>query len=74
MTRRRNVLGRSIQYSVVPAWLVWDIDTTLQREGARPVIFHTRGATCWRPRVKGLTAMVNSMYNGWRMEDVWVEK
>jgi len=54
--------------------LVWDIDTTLQREGARPVIFHTRGATCWRPRVKGLTAMVNSMYNGWRMEDVWVEK
>jgi peptide/nickel transport system substrate-binding protein len=54
--------------------LVWDIDTTLQREGARPVIFHTRGATCWHPRVKGLTAMVNSMYNGWRMEDVWVEK
>ena len=54
--------------------LVWDIDTTLQREGARPVIFYTRGATCWHPRVKGLTAMVNSMYNGWRMEDVWVEK
>jgi peptide/nickel transport system substrate-binding protein len=54
--------------------LVWDIDTTLQREGARPVIFHTRGATCWHPRVKGLTAMINSMYNGWRMEDVWVEK
>jgi len=54
--------------------LVWDIDTTLQREGARPVIFHTRGATCWHPRVKGLTAMVNSMYNGWRMEDVWVQK
>jgi peptide/nickel transport system substrate-binding protein len=54
--------------------LVWDIDTTLQREGARPVIFHTRAATCWHPRLKGLTAMVNSMYNGWRIEDVWVEK
>jgi peptide/nickel transport system substrate-binding protein len=53
--------------------LVWDIDTTLQREGARPVIFHTRGATCWHPRVKGLTTMVNSMYNGWRMEDVWLD-
>jgi peptide/nickel transport system substrate-binding protein len=54
--------------------LVWDIDTTLQREGARPVIFHTHGATCWHPRVKGLTTMVNSMYNGWRMEDVWLDR
>ena len=54
--------------------LVWDIDMTLQKEGARPVIFHTRGATCWHPQVKGLTTMVNSMYNGWRMEDVWLDK
>jgi peptide/nickel transport system substrate-binding protein len=54
--------------------LVWDIDTTLQQEGARPVIFHTRGATCWHPRVNGLTPMVNSMYNGWRMEDVWLDR
>jgi peptide/nickel transport system substrate-binding protein len=54
--------------------LVWDIDTTLQQEGARPVIFHTRGATCWHPPVRGLTTMVNSIYNGWRMEDVWLDK
>jgi peptide/nickel transport system substrate-binding protein len=54
--------------------LVWDIDARLQQEGARPVIFHTRGATCWHPRLKGLTTMVNSMYNGWRLEDVWLEK
>ena len=54
--------------------LVWDIDGTLQEEGARPVIFHTRGATCWQPQVKGLTTMVNSMVNGWRMEDVWLDK
>jgi peptide/nickel transport system substrate-binding protein len=54
--------------------LVWDIDWKLQEDGARPVIFHTRGATCWHPRVKGLTTMVNGMYNGWRMEDVWLEK
>jgi peptide/nickel transport system substrate-binding protein len=54
--------------------LVWDIDERLQEEGARPVIFHTRGATCWHPQVKGLTTMVNSMYNGWRLEDVWLEK
>jgi len=24
--------------------------------------------------VKGLTLMVNSMFNGWRMEDVWLDK
>ena len=54
--------------------LVWDIDATLQQEEARPVIFHTRGATCWHPQVKGLTTMVNSMYNGWRMEDVWLDR
>jgi peptide/nickel transport system substrate-binding protein len=54
--------------------LIRDIDAKLQEEGARPVIFHTRGATCWHPRVKGLTTMVNSMYNGWRLEDVWLEK
>jgi peptide/nickel transport system substrate-binding protein len=54
--------------------LVRDIDARLQQEGARPVIFHTRGATCWHPRLKGLTTMANSMYNGWRLEDVWLER
>jgi hypothetical protein len=24
--------------------------------------------------VKGLTIMVNSIYNGWRYEDVWLDK
>jgi peptide/nickel transport system substrate-binding protein len=41
---------------------------------ARPVIFYTRYATCWQPAVKGLTLMVNSLFNGWRMEDVWLDK
>jgi len=54
--------------------LVWDIDATLQKEEARPVIFHTLGATCWHPQVKNLTTMVNSMVNGWRLEDVWIDK
>jgi peptide/nickel transport system substrate-binding protein len=54
--------------------LVWEIDSRLQEEGARPVIFHTRGATCWHPRVNGLTTMVNSMYNGWRLDEVWLKK
>ena len=54
--------------------LVWEIDRKLQEDGARPIIFHSRGATCWQPRVKGLTIMVNSIYNGWRMEDVWLDQ
>jgi peptide/nickel transport system substrate-binding protein len=54
--------------------LVWDMDKTLQEEAARPVILHTRGATCWHPQVKGLTTMVNSMVNGWCMEEVWLDR
>ena len=54
--------------------LVWEIDRKLQEDGARPIIFYTRGATCWQPQVKGLTTMVNSLYNGWRFEDVWLDK
>ncbi len=54
--------------------LVWEIDKKLQEDGARPIIFHTTNATCWQPQVKGLTMMVNSIYNGWRFEDVWLDK
>jgi peptide/nickel transport system substrate-binding protein len=54
--------------------LVWEIDKKLQEDGARPIIFHTRNSTCMQPQVKGLTIMVNSIYNGWRMEDVWLDK
>jgi peptide/nickel transport system substrate-binding protein len=54
--------------------LVWEIDKRLQEDGARPILFHNRFATCWHPQVKGLTIMVNSLFNGWRMEDVWLER
>jgi peptide/nickel transport system substrate-binding protein len=54
--------------------LVWDIDRRLQEEGARPIIFYYSAATCRQPEVKGLTIMVNSIYNGWRMEDVWLDR
>ena len=33
-----------------------------------------RGATCTQPYVKGLVTMANSIYNGYRMEDVWLDK
>ena len=29
---------------------------------------------CHYPHVKGLTIVSNSIYNGWRMEDVWLDK
>jgi len=54
--------------------LVWEIERRLAEEGARPIIFYPRGGTCWQPQVKGLTIMVNSIYNGFRMEDVWLDK
>jgi peptide/nickel transport system substrate-binding protein len=54
--------------------LVWEIDKKLQEDGARPIIYHFRAATCRQPEVKGLTIMVNSQYNGWRFEDVWLDR
>jgi peptide/nickel transport system substrate-binding protein len=54
--------------------LVWEIDAELQRDGARPIIFYPRGATCRQPYVKGLTIMVNSSFNGWRFEDLWLDR
>jgi len=52
--------------------LVWEIDKKLLEDGARPVVAHSRAATCWHPQVTGLTIMVNSGFNGWRFEDVWL--
>jgi peptide/nickel transport system substrate-binding protein len=54
--------------------LVWDIDKKLQEDVARPIILHARAATCWQPYVKGITIMSNSSYNGFRYEDVWLDK
>ena len=54
--------------------LVWEIERKLAEDDARPVIYYNRGATCRQPYVKGLTLMVNSIYNGWRMEDIWLDK
>jgi peptide/nickel transport system substrate-binding protein len=54
--------------------LAWEIDKKLQEDVARPVIFHLRQGTCWQPYVKGITIMVNSSYNGYRYEDVWLDR
>ncbi len=54
--------------------LVWEIDKKLQEDVARPIIFYGRWGTCMQPYVKGVTVMVNSSYNGYRYEDVWMDK
>ena len=54
--------------------LVWDIDRQIQEDVARPIILYIRGGTCWRPEVHGFTVMVNSSYNGYRFEDLWLDR
>jgi peptide/nickel transport system substrate-binding protein len=54
--------------------LVWEIERRLAEDGARPIIFYPRGGTCTQPYVKDLVTMVNSIYNGYRMEDVWLDR
>jgi peptide/nickel transport system substrate-binding protein len=54
--------------------LVWEIDKKLQEDVARPIIFHARTGTCWQPYVKNVTIMSNSSYNGYRYEDLWLDK
>jgi peptide/nickel transport system substrate-binding protein len=53
--------------------LVWDIDRRLQVDAARPIIYLPRSGTCMQPWLKNTTIMTNGMYNGWRMEDVWLD-
>src|ERR1700719_2775842 len=53
--------------------LVWEIEKRLAQDGARPVIFYPRQATCRHPQVKGMTMMVNSIYNDYRYEDLWLD-
>ena len=54
--------------------MVWEIDRRLQADLARPIIMHNKNASCWSSKVKNVVIMVNSIYNGWRFEDVWLEK
>jgi peptide/nickel transport system substrate-binding protein len=54
--------------------IVAQIEQKLADAAIRPVLFYPVGASCQQPYVHGLTFMVNSIYNGWRMEDVWMDK
>jgi peptide/nickel transport system substrate-binding protein len=54
--------------------IAWEIDRKLTYDAVRPMIYYMRGGTCSRPEVKNMTIMVNSIFNGWRMEDVWLDR
>ena len=54
--------------------IVWEIDRKLLEDGARPVIMWNASASCRQPYVKGFGPMVNSLYNGFRFEDVWLDR
>jgi peptide/nickel transport system substrate-binding protein len=54
--------------------LLWTIEKNLTAENVRPIIFYRPGGTCRQPYIKGMTIMVNSIFNSCRMEDVWLDK
>lgn len=54
--------------------LVWEIDSRLLADTARPPLAWTRRATCWQPYVKGFVPPVNSMYNAFRFEEIWLDR
>ena len=54
--------------------LVWEVERKLAEDVVRPIIFHNTAATCWHPYVKGVVLHHNSIYNNWRLEDVWLDK
>ena len=54
--------------------IVWEIDKKLTEDAARPIVYRYALATCRYPRVKNVTTMVNSIFNGWRFEDTWLDQ
>lgn len=54
--------------------IVWEIERRLAQDGARPTIFYPVSGACWQPYFRGHTMMVNGNYNGWRLEDAWLDR
>jgi peptide/nickel transport system substrate-binding protein len=54
--------------------ILWQIERKLAEDFARPIISYGRIATCWQPHVKNVTLKVNSVFNGNRREDTWLDK
>jgi peptide/nickel transport system substrate-binding protein len=54
--------------------LVWEIERRLAEDVANPVILHIVGYGCRHPHFKGAVLQQNSIYNRWRLEDVWLDR
>jgi len=54
--------------------LVWEVERRLAEDASRPILLYSRFATCMQPQLKSLTTMTYSRFNGWLMEDVWLDK
>jgi peptide/nickel transport system substrate-binding protein len=54
--------------------LVWEVERRLAEDASRPVLLYSRFANCKQSRLKGLVTVTNSRFNGWRMEDVWLDQ
>ena len=52
----------------------YEIDKKLQEDAARPIIANNVRYNCFQPHVKGFKTMTNSLYNGWRFEDIYLDK
>jgi hypothetical protein len=56
--RRRQAIVRSEEQSIEAdpgrrKQLVWAIERKLAEDGARPIIFYSRGGTCWQALCRG---------------------
>ena len=53
---------------------MWEIEKKLAEERRGRSSSHNVANTCWQPAVKGVVLQINSIYNDWRFEDVWLDK
>ena len=54
--------------------LIWEIERRLAEDVANPIILHNTGYACWHPHLKDRVPHQNSIFNSWRLEDVWLDK
>jgi peptide/nickel transport system substrate-binding protein len=47
---------------------------SLQTTIESAIVVNCRAASCRQSYVKRVVSMVNSIYNGWRFEDLWLDK
>lgn len=54
--------------------IVWKIERILADDVARPMIYHGNAAQCRHPYVQGHVRQMNSIYNNWRLDQIWFDK